>query len=112
MKLITAIIRPTSLQDVQVALVRHGVSGMTVSECSGYGRQQGHREVYRGTEVRVDFLAKARVEIAVRDEALQGTLDVLVQAASTGEVGDGKVWVTDITEAIRIRTSESGRDAL
>lgn len=112
MKLITAIIRPTSLQAVQVALVRHGVSGMTVSECAGYGRQQGHREVYRGSEMRVDFLAKARIEIAVPDEDLDTTLDVLLSAASTGEVGDGKVWVTDIVQALRIRTRESGTEAL
>jgi nitrogen regulatory protein P-II 1 len=112
MKLITAIIQPAMLDDVQKSLIRHGVSGMTVSEVSGYARQRGHSEVYRGERLSVDFILKVRLEILAQDEDVAGITDALVESARTGVVGDGKVWVTPIDNVIRVRTGESGDFAI
>lgn len=112
MKLITAILQPTVLNDVQVELARHGIAGMTVSECSGYGRQHGHREVYRGAEFTIDFVTKAKLEILVSDAAADAIIDVIINSARTGEVGDGKVWSTTVDDAVRIRTGERGEAAI
>ncbi|SJM65222.1 P-II family nitrogen regulator [Gulosibacter sp. 10] len=112
MKLITAILQPDVLTDVQVALAQHGITGMTVSECSGYGRQLGHREVYRGAEFTIDFVVKVRLEILVADEAAEDVIRVITGSARTGEVGDGKVWSTTVDDAVRIRTGERGDAAL
>ena len=112
MKLVTAIIKPFTLEDVKGALEQIGVLGMTVSEVQGYGRQKGHTEVYRGAEYSVDFVPKIRVEVVVDDTQLDKTLDALVEAARTGKIGDGKVWVTPVETVIRVRTGERGVDAL
>jgi nitrogen regulatory protein P-II 1 len=112
MKLVTAIIKPFTLEDVKGALEQIGVLGMTVSEVQGYGRQKGHTEVYRGAEYSVDFVPKVRVEVVVDDMQLDKTLDALVEAARTGKIGDGKVWVTPVETVIRVRTGERGVDAL
>ncbi|HEY6422900.1 MAG TPA: P-II family nitrogen regulator [Pseudonocardiaceae bacterium] len=112
MKLVTAIVKPFTLEDVKGALERVGVLGMTVSEVQGYGRQKGHTEVYRGAEYSVDFVPKIRVEVVVDDAQLDKTLDALVEAARTGKIGDGKVWVSPVETVIRVRTGERGHDAL
>lgn len=112
MKLITAIIKPFKLEDVREALSKQGLQGMTVSEARGFGRQKGHTELYRGAEYSVDFLPKLKIEIAVRDEDLELALESLCSAAHTGRIGDGKVFVTPLEQAIRIRTSETGDNAL
>lgn len=112
MKLITAILQTGLLEQVQVALSQYGINGMTVSECSGYGRQRGHREVYRGAEFTIDFIGKVRLEILVADSEADAVIGVIVQSARTGEVGDGKVWSTPVDEVIRIRTGEQGEAAL
>lgn len=112
MRLITAILQPVVLDQVQLALTRHGISGMTVSECSGYGRQNGHREVYRGAELTIDFIGKARLELLVTDSEASPVIDVIAESARTGEVGDGKVWSTPVDDIIRIRTGERGESAL
>jgi nitrogen regulatory protein P-II 1 len=112
MKLITAIVKPAKLEDVKSALSSHGVAGMTVSEASGFGRQRGHTEVYRGTEYTVDLIAKVRIEVLVDDKDVDGVVSVISSAASTGSVGDGKVWVTPVESVIRVRTGESGVDAI
>jgi nitrogen regulatory protein P-II 1 len=112
MKLVTAIIKPFTLEDVRGALEQIGVLGMTVSEVQGYGRQKGHTEVYRGAEYSVDFVPKVRVEVLVDDTQLDKTLDALVESARTGKIGDGKVWVTPVETVIRVRTGERGVDAL
>jgi len=112
MKLITAIIKPFKLDDVKSALETFGVHGITVSEASGYGRQRGHTEVYRGAEYSVDFVPKVRVEVVVDDAAVDKVVDVIVQAARTGKIGDGKVWVSPVDTVIRVRTGERGSDAL
>jgi nitrogen regulatory protein P-II 1 len=112
MKLVTAIIKPFTLEDVKGALEQIGVLGLTVSEVQGYGRQKGHTEVYRGAEYSVDFVPKIRVEVVVDDMQLDKTLDALVEAARTGKIGDGKVWVTPVETVIRVRTGERGVDAL
>ena len=112
MKLITAILKPFKLDDVKSALQAHGVTGMTVSEASGYGRQGGHTEVYRGAEYTVDLIPKVRLEVLVDDTDAESVIDVIVKAASTGSIGDGKVWVTPVETLIRIRTGESGPDAI
>ncbi|MGH3872179.1 MAG: P-II family nitrogen regulator [Pseudonocardiaceae bacterium] len=112
MKLITAIIKPFTLEDVKTALEQIGVLGMTVTEVQGYGRQKGHTEVYRGAEYSVDFVPKVRVEVLVDDMQLEKALDALVEAARTGKIGDGKVWVTAVETVIRVRTGERGVDAL
>ena len=112
MKLVTAIIKPFTLDDVKAALEQIGVLGMTVSEVQGYGRQKGHTEVYRGAEYSVDFVPKVRVEVLVDDAAADKTVDAIVETARTGKIGDGKVWVTPVEEVIRVRTGERGLDAL
>jgi nitrogen regulatory protein P-II 1 len=112
MKLVTAIIKPFVLEDVKDALEGLGVLGMTVSEASGYGRQKGHTEVYRGAEYQVDFVPKVRVEVAVDDAVVDKVVDAVVQAARTGKIGDGKVWVTPLQSVVRVRTGERGSDAL
>jgi len=112
MKLITAIIKPFKLDDVRAALSDVGVTGMTVTEVKGFGRQKGHTELYRGAEYVVDFLPKIKLEIAVSDEQQQQATDVIIEAAKTGKIGDGKIFVSNIEETIRIRTGESGDSAL
>ena len=112
MKLITAVIKPFKLDDVKAALETFGVKGLTVSEASGYGRQKGHTEVYRGAEYKVDLVPKIRVEVLVDDEDLDEVLDVVVKAAQTGKIGDGKIFRSRIDEAIRIRNDERGDNAL
>lgn len=112
MKLITAVIRPHMLEAVREALQIQGVGGMTVAEVSGYGRQRGHTEVYRGAEYQVDLVPKVRIEVLVDDEDTGHILDVLVSAARTGKIGDGKVWVVPVEAVVRVRTGERGPDAL
>ena len=112
MKLVTAIIKPFKLDDVRAALSEIGVSGMTVTEVKGFGRQRGHTELYRGAEYVVDFVPKTRVEVAVRGELVEQVIEAIVKAAKTGKVGDGKIFVTDISRVIRIRTGETDDAAL
>jgi nitrogen regulatory protein P-II 1/nitrogen regulatory protein P-II 2 len=112
MKMITSIIRPYKLDEVRDALARAGVSGITVTEVRGFGRQKGHTELYRGAEYVVDFLPKLKVEVVVPDERLDAVLEEIQQAARTGNVGDGKVFVTGVDQVIRIRTGELDADAL
>jgi nitrogen regulatory protein P-II 1 len=112
MKLITAIVKPFKLEEVKEALQRFGVHGITVSEASGYGRQRGHTEVYRGAEYTVDLVPKLRVEVLCEDEDVEALVDVVVKAAVTGKIGDGKVWVTPVDEVVRVRTGETGGAAL
>ena len=112
MKLITAIIKPFRLDDVRNALNEEGVQGMTVTEVKGFGRQRGHTELYRGAEYVVDFLPKSKVEVAVADDQVERVIEAIVNAAKTGKVGDGKIFVTNLEEAIRIRTGETSDSAL
>jgi nitrogen regulatory protein P-II 1 len=112
MKLVTAIVKPFVLEDVKTALEQVGVLGMTVSEVQGYGRQKGHTEVYRGAEYSVDFVPKIRVEVVIDDNLADKVVDALVEAARTGKIGDGKVWVTPVETIVRVRTGERGADAL
>ncbi len=112
MKKVEAIIRTHKLDDVKSALVEAGIEGMTVVEVRGFGRQKGHTEMYRGTEYAVDFVPKAKLEIILADEKLQVAIDAVLKAAQTGNVGDGKIFVSDIAESIRIRTGEMGDDAV
>ncbi|WP_372612012.1 P-II family nitrogen regulator [Halomonas sp.] len=112
MKLITAIIKPFKLDDVREALADNGVQGITVTEVKGFGRQKGHTELYRGAEYVVDFLPKVKVEVAVDDSRLEGVLDAICNAANSGKIGDGKVFVTPLEDVIRIRTGERGADAV
>jgi nitrogen regulatory protein P-II 1 len=112
MKLVTAIIKPHQLDEVKEALEAYGISGMTVSEASGYGRQRGHSEVYRGAEYTVDFVPKVRVEVLVDDMDAASVADVVLKAAQTGRIGDGKIWTVPVDEVIRVRTGERGVDAL
>ena len=112
MKLVTAIIKPFTLDDVKGALEQLGVLGMTVSEVQGYGRQKGHTEVYRGAEYSVDFVPKIKIEVVIDDTAVEKVLEAVVEAARTGKIGDGKVWVTPVDTVVRVRTGERGSDAL
>jgi nitrogen regulatory protein P-II 1 len=112
MKLVTAIVKPFKLDDVKEALETYGVHGLTVSEVSGYGRQKGHTEVYRGAEYTVDFVPKVRIDVVVDDDDVSGVVGIVVKTASTGQIGDGKVWVTPVEEVVRVRTGERGPDAL
>jgi nitrogen regulatory protein P-II 2 len=112
MKLVTAIIKPFKLDDVRQALSEVGVQGITVTEVKGFGRQKGHTELYRGAEYVVDFLPKVKIEIAISDDDVDRVIDTLTRSASTGKIGDGKIFVTNIENAIRIRTGETGPDAL
>jgi nitrogen regulatory protein P-II 1 len=112
MKLVTAIVKPFTLDDVKTSLEEAGVLGMTVSEIQGYGRQKGHTEVYRGAEYSVDFVPKVRVEVVVDDSIVDKVVDSIVRSARTGKIGDGKVWVTPVETIVRVRTGERGTDAL
>ncbi|BBG00659.1 MULTISPECIES: P-II family nitrogen regulator [Pseudonocardia] len=112
MKLVTAIVKPFVLEDVKGALEQIGVLGLTISEVQGYGRQKGHTEVYRGAEYSVDFVPKVRVEVVVDDALLDKVVDAVVEAARTGKIGDGKVWVTAVETVVRVRTGERGTDAI
>ena len=112
MKVVTAVIKPFKLDEVRAALLAFGVQGMTVSESSGYGRQRGHTEVYRGAEYTVELLPKVRLEILVDDEDADDVVDVIVRAARTGKIGDGKVWTAPVETVIRVRTGERGQEAL
>ncbi|MBE7461496.1 MAG: P-II family nitrogen regulator [Zoogloeaceae bacterium] len=112
MKLLTAIIKPFKLDEVREALSAVGVAGITVTEVKGFGRQKGHTELYRGAEYVVDFLPKVKVEAAVKDELLEQVIEAIEKSASTGKIGDGKIFVFDLEQAIRIRTGETGADAL
>lgn len=112
MKLITAIIKPFKLDEVREALSEIGVSGLTITEVKGFGRQKGHTELYRGAEYVVDFLPKIRIEIVVPAPLVDDLIDVIIKAAFTGKIGDGKIFVQNVEQAVRIRTGESGIDAL
>ena len=112
MKLITAILKPFKLDDVKDALQAAGITGMTVSEASGFGRQRGHTEVYRGAEYTVDLVPKVRLEVLVNDAEVDSALELIVKTASTGSIGDGKVWTTSVEQVIRVRTGERGSDAI
>ena len=112
MRLVTAVIKPFKLDDVKSALQSFGVHGLTVSEVSGYGRQRGHSEVYRGAEYTVDFVPKAKVEVLVADDEVGDVIDVMVKSAHTGKIGDGKVWSVPVDAVVRVRTGERGPDAL
>lgn len=112
MKLVTAVIKPFKLDDVKTALQEMGVNGLTVTEASGYGRQRGHTEVYRGAEYRVDLVPKARIEVLVEDADADAVIEALIAAARTGKIGDGKVWSVPVETAVRVRTGERGPDAL
>ena len=112
MKLVTAVIKPHKLDEVKSALESFGVQGLTVSEASGYGRQKGHTEVYRGAEYTVDLVPKVRVEVLVDDADAADVVEVVVKAAQTGRIGDGKVWVVPVDDVVRVRTGERGVDAL
>ncbi|MGM0701952.1 P-II family nitrogen regulator [Halomonas faecis] len=112
MKLVTAIIKPFKLDDVRESLSEIGVQGITVTEVKGFGRQKGHTELYRGAEYVVDFLPKVKVEIAVDDDMAEKVIDAVTQVANTGKIGDGKIFVTPLEQVIRIRTGETGKDAV
>ena len=112
MKMITAIIKPFRLDEVREALSETGITGMTLTEVKGFGRQKGHTELYRGAEYTVDFLPKVKIEVAVNAEQLDAVLEAIMQAAQTGKVGDGKIFVSDIEKTVRIRTGEIDNDAL
>ncbi|CAN5686320.1 nitrogen regulatory protein P-II [soil metagenome] len=112
MKLITAVVKPFKLDDVKDAVAAAGVTGMTIGEVKGFGRQGGHRETYRGAEYQIDFVPKISVEIVVDDDAADAVVDAITTAAATGKIGDGKVWVTDVGRLVRIRTGEEGVDAI
>lgn len=112
MKLVSAIIKPFKLDDVREALSEIGVQGITVTEVKGFGRQKGHTELYRGAEYVVDFLPKVKVEVGVADELLDRAIEAISKAANTGKIGDGKIFVTPLEQAIRIRTGETGDDAI
>jgi nitrogen regulatory protein P-II 1 len=112
MRLVTAVIKPFKLDDVKQALEAYGITGMTVSEASGYGRQRGHSEVYRGAEYKVDFVPKVRVEVVVDDVDATDVMNVILKAAQTGKIGDGKIWTVPVEDVARVRTGEHGLDAL
>jgi nitrogen regulatory protein P-II 1 len=112
MKLITAVVKPFRLDEVKEALKGAGVAGITVSEVQGFGRQAGHTEVYRGTEYQVDFVPKIRLELVVDDADVANLVTVISESAKTGKIGDGKIWVTDVPQVLRIRTGERGTDAV
>ncbi|WP_425833914.1 P-II family nitrogen regulator [Streptomyces fractus] len=112
MKLITAVVKPFRLDEVKTALQELGIQGLTVTEASGYGRQRGHTEVYRGAEYQVDLVPKVRIEVVVEDADLEPAMDAIVRAARTGKIGDGKVWAVPVDTVIRVRTGDQGPDAL
>ena len=112
MKLITAVVKPFAIEDIKAAVAAAGVLGMTVSEVQGYGRQKGHTEVYRGAEYQVDFIPRMKVEVLVDEESVDRVVDGIVNAARTGKIGDGKVWVTSLLTVVRVRTGERDADAI
>jgi len=112
MKLITAVIKPFKLDDVREAMSAVGVQGITVTEVKGFGRQKGHTELYRGAEYVVDFLPKIKIEVVIADDMADQTIEAITSAAATGKIGDGKIFVSDLTQVIRIRTGETGEDAI
>jgi nitrogen regulatory protein P-II 1 len=112
MKRITAIIKPFKLDEVREGMAAVGITGLTVTEVKGFGRQKGHTELYRGAEYAVDFLPKVKVEVIIEDDAVQRTVDAIVSAARTGKIGDGKIFVSPVEQVIRIRTGETGADAI
>ena len=112
MRLVTAIIKPFKLDEVKQALEAFGITGMTVSEASGYGRQRGHSEVYRGAEYKVDFVPKVRLEVVVDDVDVNDVINVIQKSAQTGRIGDGKIWSVPVEDVVRVRTGERGPDAL
>ena len=112
MKLITAIVKPFKIDDIKEALKAAGVQGITVSEVKGFGRQGVHTETYRGSEYQIDFVPKSRVELVVEDHNVESIIDVIQKSAATGKIGDGKIWVTNVEQIIRIRTGEHGADAI
>lgn len=112
MKLVTAIVKPFRLDDVRNALSEVGVQGMTVSEVKGFGRQRGHTELYRGAEYVVDFLPKVKIELVIDDDMLDRAVEAILQAAHTGRIGDGKIFISSVEEAIRVRTGEKGKEAI
>jgi len=112
MKLVTAIVKPFKLDDVREALSERGISGMTVTELKGFGRQKGHTELYRGAEYIVDFLPKIKIEVAVSDDVVEEIVDTIRHAANTESIGDGKIFVNELTQVVRIRTGETGEEAL
>ena len=112
MKKIEAIIRPFKLDEVKEALVEEGIRGLTISEVRGYGRQKGHTETYRGSEYRIEFIPKIKIEVVVEDEKAEKVIEAVLRTAKTGQVGDGKIFVSDVQDVIRIRTEESGKEAL
>ena len=112
MKLVKAVIKPFKLEEVKTALSEIGIEGMTVSEVKGFGRQKGHTEIYRGSEYTVDFLPKVKIEIAIDDDAVAKVVDTIIESAKTGKIGDGKVFVLPIEDAVRIRTGEKGNEAI
>lgn len=112
MKKITAIIRPFKLDEVKEALVEEGIRGLTITEVRGYGRQKGHTETYRGSEYQIEFIPKIKIEIVVEESKVDSLVEAIVKSAKTGQVGDGKIFISDIQEVIRIRTEESGKEAL
>ena len=112
MRLVTAIVQPTMLTAVQIALAHHGIAGMTVTECSGYARQRGHKEVYRGAEYTIDTIPKIKVEVLALESDESAIIDLILAASRSGRIGDGKIWTTDVGTAVRVRTGERGADAL
>jgi len=112
MKLIIAIIKPFKLDDVRESLSDIGISGVTVTEVKGFGRQKGHTELYRGAEYVVDFLPKVKIEVAVSDDVVERAVDAIIKAANTGKIGDGKIFITNLEQVIRIRTGETGEQAI
>ena len=112
MKKIEAIIRPFKLDEVKEALIEEGIKGLTISEVRGYGRQKGHTETYRGSEYQIEFVPKIKIEVVVDDSLLDKVIDAILRTAKTGQVGDGKIFISDVSEVIRIRTEESGPQAL
>lgn len=112
MKKIEAIIRPFKLEDVKEALVEEGIRGLTISEVRGYGRQKGHTETYRGSEYRIEFVPKIKIEVVVEDSKVEKIVDAILKTAKTGQVGDGKIFIYNVEDVVRIRTEESGKDAL
>lgn len=112
MKLVTAILKPFKLDDVREALAENGVQGVTVTEVKGFGRQKGHTELYRGAEYVVDFLPKVKIEVGVDDDNVENVVEAITKSAHTGKIGDGKIFVSELEQVVRIRTSETGSDAL
>lgn len=112
MKKIEAVVRHHKLDEIKTALTKIGVQGMTVTEVRGFGRQKGHTETYRGAEYTIDFVPKIKVEVVVADNSVRGVIDAIIQSAKTGQIGDGKIFVSDLSQSIRIRTGESGDSAL